>query len=314
MNSTLREEIDSLRDYISGFPEWFATSASGVAYQLRLEQLCAELEAEPLVELARSAHVPALELRMNGSRTEGGKISAAFLGGLLQEWQSLTWALAQAATGRPTTRGQIPREITEQSNFDVVAFAPGSFVARLVVTTLEQESMFAASLATQAVVELEALISVGSSHDKLTLTFTRLGGRVLSSYVRVLRMIEEWDSTLSVTFAEPEDGQVLRMSMSPAMAREILPALKYVSAQSVSAPIVVVGTLEAANLRSHTFEIDAGEDGTYSGRILSESVASGAVLGRLYEANLVELVSTDPMTRLTTNSWLLNSLTPLESA
>ena len=251
-------------------------------------------------------HCPACELRVNGGRTASGYIHAQFLGDLLQRWQALFAAIAQAAAGRPTTRGVIPSDILEQTALLVTAFAEGSFVTRLLAGPSNQlELPVAQSLALRAFDDFQRLSSASSNRHQISLLMHRMKGRVLSSYARLLQLVDTWDSTLTVSMADPLSTEVRHACMSPATARAILPILSEVGSPEESNRVAVIGILNAAHRRTGTFEVDLGDEGTISGRVVDSAALEGVVIGRRYELVLAEVITKDPITSNVESSWSL---------
>jgi hypothetical protein len=140
--TSIREEIGDLRQYLAGLPEPMRKGPYGKTYQRRLSMLLDQLAEHELAQTAASASSPALDLRVETQKSIAPhRIPVQFLGDLLQRWQALYWALGQAAAGKPTVRGLIPAEILRKTTLDVVAFAEGSFVTRLVLEDLDQPKL-----------------------------------------------------------------------------------------------------------------------------------------------------------------------------
>jgi hypothetical protein len=299
----IREEIGDLAAYVANLPGPLREGPYGSIYGVRLGALYDELSEAELMQTAIASRCPAIDLRVNGNRTAGGSIHAQFLGDLLQRWQALFSAVAQAATGKPTNRGVIPADILEQSALMVTAFAEGSFVTRLLAGPSRQiEIATGPTLALRAFDDFERLHAAGSNHHELSLQLHRMKGRVLSSYARLLQLVEAWDSTLTVRLADPEAGDVRRAGISPNEAREILPILREVGSPEESSRMAVVGLLNAAHKRTGTFEIDLGEEGTMSGRVSESANLDGVVIGRRYEFIVAEVMTTDPITGIVDTS------------
>lgn len=305
--TSIREEIGDLRNYLAGLPEPLRKSAYGKTYRHRLSMLLDHLAEHELAQVAVDTSSPALDLRVEMQKTiDPHRIPVQFLGDLLQRWQSLYCALGQAAAGKPTVRGLIPAEIIRKTTLDVVAFAEGSFVTRLVLDDVDQPTLLpVTSLGLLAFEHFEQLCQAGAQHHDLSVQLHRLKGRVLSSYAKLLGLLDEWDASLDLTLAEPSNPVLRRVRLDRERVRLILPALRQVGAPEEEREQLLLGVLNAANRRTGTFEVDLGEEGTVSGRVPNSDILDGKTIGSRYEFRLSEVVTKDPLTGSTDASWLL---------
>jgi len=302
--TSIRDEIADLRNYLAGLPDTLRTGPYAETYRRRLDMLFDQLAQQELTEAATAAGSPALDLRVS-TAAGGHRIPAQFLGDLLQHWQALFWALAQAAAGKPTIRGLIPAEILRETTLDVVAFAEGSFVTRMVLEGPEQTKLPGNGLGLAAFERFEKLCDAGAQHHDLSVLLHQLKGRVLSSYAKLLGLLDSWDASLHVTLAEPHVAELRRVQLQHERIHAILPMLGQVSTPEEQNEQSVLGFLNAANRRTGTFEIDLGEEGTVSGRVARGEILDGKTIGRRYEFKLSEVVTKDPLTGSTDASWVL---------
>lgn len=302
----IREEIGDLAAYLSNLPLSLRDSPYSQVYQQRLTALTDELAQVELARLAAEARCPAIDLRVNGGRSACGTIHAQFLGDLLQCWQAFFSAVAQAATGKPTSRGLIPAEVLDQTALMVTAFAQGSFVTRLLAGPTEQlEFATGPLLSIRAFDDFARLHAAGANHHEVSVELHRMKGRVLSSSARLLQLIDGWDSTLTISMADPNSGDIRRAAITPEYARNVLPILRQVGSPEEASRLAVVGLLNAAHRRTGSFEIDLGDEGTMSGRVADHDSLDGTVIGRRYEFILAEVITTDPITGNVETSWSL---------
>ena len=303
----IREEIGDLRNYLAGLPELMRKGVYAKTYRRRLAMLLDQLAEQELAQVAQNTSSPALDLRVHTHKAlDPHRIPVQFLGDLLQRWQALYWALGQAAAGKPTIRGLIPAEIIRKTTLDVVAFAEGSFVTRLVLEDVDHPKLLPeTSLGLLAFEQFEQLCQAGADHHDLSAQLHRLKGRVLSSYAKLLGLLDEWDASLHLTLADPSKTGLRHVQLDRERVRSILPALRQVGAPEEEREQLVLGVLNAANLRTGTFEIDLGEEGTVSGRVASGNILDGKTIGCRYEFRLSEVVTKDPLTGSTDASWLL---------
>lgn len=300
------EEIGDLAAYLRNLPPELRDSPYGAVYEQRLTVLRDELSQVQLAGLAAEARCPAMDLRVNGIRTATGLIHAQFLGDLLQRWQAFFSAVAQAATGKPTSRGLIPAEVIEQSALMVTAFAEGSFITRLLAAPTEQlEITNGPSLSVRAFDDFARLHAAGANHHEVSVELHRMKGRVHSSYARLLQLVEGWDSTLTISMADPDSVDIRRAAITPEYARNVLPILRQVGSPEEASRLAVVGLLNAAHRRTGSFEIDLGDEGTISGRVDRHDRLDGTVIGRRYEFVLAEVITADPITGNVETSWSL---------
>jgi hypothetical protein len=302
----IREEIAELATYLRNLPLSLRDSPYGLVYQQRLTALNDELAQVELARLAAEARCPAIDLRVNGVQTAYGTIHAQLLGDLLQRWQAFFSAVAQAATGRPTSRGLIPAEVLDQTALMVTTFADGSFVTRLLAGPTEQlEIATGPLLSLRAFDDFARLHAAGANHHEVSVELHRMKGRVLSSYARLLQLIDVWDSTLTISMADPTSVDIRRASITPEYARNVLPILRQVGSPEEASRLAVVGLLNAAHRRTGSFEIDLGDEGTISGRVVDHDSLEGTVIGWRYEFILAEVITTDPITGNVETSWSL---------
>jgi len=293
--TNLREEIADLTSYIGGLPEDLRRGAYIAPYRGRLQALLDELASAELLATAFTAHRPAMDLRVV-TRADEHRVPALFLGELLQGWQSLVSALGQAAAGRPTSRGLISSDVLRQTTLEVVAFAQGSFIARMVLEELEQTVMGSSDLGVAAFNEFEKLLAAGYDHHELTVLMQRLKGRVLSSYGHLLQLLSKNQTDLKVAFAEPSDTEIRQVFLPSFEAERVLDVLGTVGGTEEERLETVVGRLNAAHRRTRTFEIDLGDDGTITGRVAHDQLLDGLVIGNLYTFDIVQVTTRNPLT------------------
>jgi hypothetical protein len=308
----LRAEISDLRAYIGGLPEALRKGPYGEVYRLRLHELLDELSIVELVGTADTESRPAMDLRV--SAVDGThRLPAQLLSELLKGWQGLVWSLGQAVAGKPTTRGQIPQDVIRQTTLDVVAFAEGSFIARMVLEHPEQLNAPGVSddLGAAALREFETLWQTGTTHHELTVIMHRLKGRVLSSYEQFLQLLSKTNTDLRVTFAEPQAQAFRRVHLSRESVAAVLAVLTSVGKIEETRLETVVGVLNNAHRRSRNFELDLPERGCITGRIVEDQLLDGLVIGRIYECTLEQATTKNPLTDESETSYTLVSAKPL---
>ena len=190
----------------------------------------------------------------------------------------------------------------------VTAFAVGSFSTRLLAGQSEQQQLELETgpvLAIRAFNDFKKLHSAGANHHEVSVQLHRMKGRVLSSYARLLQLIDGWDSTLTISMADPDADCIRRAAITPEHARSVLPILRRVGSPEEASRLTVIGLLNAAHRRTGTFEIDLGEEGTMSGRVAEHDSLDGTVIGNRYEFILAEVITTDPITGNVETSWTL---------
>jgi len=255
-----------------------------------------ELRDLELQSLAERFKVPIMDVSLSGAPVRGGRITAEFYGTFLNNWQWLYSSLGQAATGRPTNRGIIPKEVAERTQLEVVATSPGSFVTRLSLNVASQTNLpQVKDLALQAFDELETLLASGAQRDRLQVVMLRLKGRVLSAYANMAELMHKNQVSLGVRLAQP--GAPIRSVGLPAsVAAAVVPLLDQI-AKVDTTPVSVIGVLNAANRRTGKFEIDLGDEGTISGEFdIRSGMVDGKTIGSRYRFDLTEVVSRDQMT------------------
>lgn len=305
----VRAEIADLKAYLSGLPDEYRTSPYGQTYGQRLEQLLGQLADLELARTAIRTNMPALDLSIRGLVIKDHRVPSALLGEFLQRWQGLFSALGQAALGKPTSRGLIQADILAGTTLDVLTFAEGSFLTRVVLQGPPQATIPTQHVGLLAFGEFEKLCSAGPRHHELSVQMHRLKGRVLSSYGRLLETLVQWDASFSVTLAEPTSSTLRRTSVPASVAREVLPMLGQVGSEARENPQSLVGLLNAANRRTGSFEIDLGEDGVLSGRVgAGANILDGVTIGQRYTFGLNEVITTDRLTGTLDATWLLESV------
>jgi len=303
----LEDELGDLRGYINALPRDLREGPYGAVYRTRLQTITELLQAEELAAYAEEVHSPALELAISQEReaSDWHRIPAQLLGDLLQIWQTLFSALGQAVAGKPTSRGLIPADILRETRLDVLGFAPGSFVTRLVLQESEQTVLpKTGQIGTLAFEQFERLWAAGADHHELSILLHQLKGRTLSAYTKLLELLSNNSASLLVRMAEPRRSDVRIVRLETGKVQEILPRLGDASIVEQTEQ-QIIGVLNAANRRTGTFEIDLGEEGTISGRVVLPAVLDGIVIGHRYVFKLSEVVTRDPLTSSHGASWSL---------
>ncbi len=303
----LRSEIADLRSYIDGLPEALRDGPYGAPNKARLDGLEGELATVELVATAQSTRLPVLDLRVRSEATRGHRLRASVVGNLLQSFQGLYSALGQAASGKPTTRGIIPNDVLEHT-LDVVAFAAGSFIARLALESPPQTTIPTSNLGLLAFDELERLVAAGDDHHELSGRFHALKGRVVSSYGKLLQLLVDDGADLDINLARPNEASVRHLEVKAESAAKALPVIKSVkepeAGDTISQPVI----LNAANRRTGTFEIDLGEDGILTGKVRQVQLLEGVTIGKRYVFTLVEQITTNPLTDEVESSWRMDDV------
>lgn len=302
-------ESGDLIAYLGGLPQAMRAAGMFVAYDHRLARLHSEAAAARLSEYAATASVPCVGLC--ASSPWNNKLPAALLGELLSTFQQLYDAPGQAAAGRPPRRGVIPREIPDETRLMVASFSPGSFAVHMCAEGGTQVNV--SPLGVRAFDALSALDEADARQDSLRPALDRFKGRVAGAYARFLDLSQRTNSDVEIHLAVPStDGVTTRSIYMPVeRARRIVPAIQ--QAASIQANVAEVhGILNAAHLRTCTFEIDLGEDGTLTGRADPSKVGllEGLTLGRHYRFSLLETVAEDLMTGEIETSYLLVTVEP----
>ena len=299
-----------LESYLAGLPDELREGPYGAVYRSRLELLRDELATAELLQTAQQAASSAMDFRISNQRTGDHRVPARLLGELLTRWQSLFSALAQAAAGKPTTRGSLPADIIARTALDVVAFAPGSFIARMVLEQDVQPDLVDDALGIRTFQEFEQLCS--ANRDEMGALMRRFKGRVLSAYIKLMELLHTSGTSLDVRLVEPRGTGVRRASLQADRVRTVLPWLAQLGEPEEENRLLLEGVLTAAHSRTGTFEIDLGEEGTLQGRVHDDSLLDGAIIGKRYRFEVFEVVTRDRLTGQFDTSFTLQTLHPLE--
>ncbi len=194
------------------------------------------------------------------------RVASQFIGNL----QRLVDALGQAAKGNPTSRGNIPVDILQETRLDVISTYPGSLGVRL--ETHAQDDVLGESLGRTAIGFLFELIEAGSDVGKLSAQLQVHRGRVAKSYEDLLGTIESSLPSASLRWAQGWQPNYRQVSITNQRAREIRIQVQEVE-RSIRETSTIIGTLVAGSLRTWRFEIEDEAGNRAAGRI-SEEAAS----------------------------------------
>ena len=299
----VREELHDLTEYLTTLPGELVASPAFDAYRARAAMLREELHYGLL-----AAEVPAgavIETRMTAEGAPNAcKLPASVLGGFLQRWQTLIDATGQAASGRPTKRGAIAREVLVETQMDVYAFAGGSFAVRMSFAPPEQSDLLfeRPSYGVRGFELLQELVGAGDDFDALALVAKKARVRVTSAFGKLLELLRIEHLTLVTAVRHPAGGRGFTLvRLEGARADAILAALGRVSNLQQEA-MTVTGVLTGANLRTGTFEVDAGDDGVIVGKVSKQraSLLRGCPLGQTYLFELEEILEQSLSNEVTT--------------
>jgi len=306
----VREELDDLKALVA-----FELRAAGVAepYSARLAMLRDELDAAFLVEMAAKSDDPLVQLRLSRGKDMLVGLPARLLGRALDIWQTLYDALGQAATNRITRAGPIPDEVIAQTRLVVEPFTTGSFVIQMRLPHGRQMQLVEEEdLGLKAFVLLEELLGAGEDKDALIRVLHQLKGRVVSAYACLLELCEAEAVDVSVKLARRDATEVSVARLPAYVARRVLTALRLATEASHES-LCIEGALNAANVRTGSFEVDLGEEGTLSGKEMNVgTLLRGLEIGRRYHFDLVQVVLQDRATGEYENKHLLSGVKSLD--
>ncbi len=314
---SLQEEISDLRSYLDGLPPDYRDGSYGSTYRSRLDSLLEELTDKQLLLAATVGRTPLMNIRLSGTLTDGQRIPAQVYGIFLQLWQWLYSALGQAATGRPTTRGAIPREILEQLQFDVLAHQPGSFITTLAAPPLPvtQQSLFGkvSPISVEAFRSVQEIVDAGEREQLLRAVMHLMKGRVLSAYASVLELLAKNEIDLAVGFAQPDGNTMGRIKLPASLGAAVLPLVRKIAAIEET-EIALDGILSGANRRTGTFELDLGDEGVVTGKFgAHQGFLDGALIGQRYTFRLLEIVTQNQTGAMDTEFQLVDKPTRPEA-
>lgn len=311
----VREEVEDLRTYLDGLPSELGDGPFAESYRQRLEVL--ELE----LYLADSRHdrdTTSLELDLRlQPPARGHRVRAGLLGLLVGVWQDLIDALGQAACGRATARGAIPHDLRKQTELDVVAFAPGSFVVRLLPCVQAGQMELSCTedepLVNRAFNAFVGLVEASDDEQELAKRLHALKGRVALHYGRLLDLVDQGDMGLQAVSRTPGDERYTVAALRPAAARARRAMLRTME-RSLSETIEFTGTLTGANVRTRRFELDIGDEGVVPGVVAAElsAMLHDVTIGRRYRVRVVEEATTQVTTGEVTSTYQLKSIDPVE--
>jgi len=298
----IREELADITAYLTNLPGDLATSPAFDAYRTRATMLREELHYALL-----DAEVPGgvvIETRLTSEDApSSSQLSASVLGGFLQRWQTLIDALGQAASGRPTKRGTIARDVLAETQMAVYAFARGSFAVRMSFAPSEQFDLLQRpSHGVRGYELLQELVGAGDDFDALALIAKKARVRATSAFGKLLELLRLERLSLISAARFPVAGRRFAfVRLDGAKADSVLEALGRVSSLQQET-MTVTGVLTGANLRTGTFEIDAGDDGVIVGKVAKQksSLLRGCPLGQVYAFELEEMLEQSLTDEVTT--------------
>jgi hypothetical protein len=312
--ASLQEEIADLRSLLDGLPQDVRGGPFGAVYERRLEHLQTLCREAELHDAADAAGTPAMNLRIWGDVARQHRVPAQLLSKLLDNWQTLCWELSMAptTTGKPPLSKKLRKQVKRESMLEVEAHTPGSFVARMVVAPTQQTSTAGTEDRVAGAFARFQKLCGSPGYGDLSEQFHVLRGRVLVEYMKLLRLLDQWDASLDISLAEPNSEHLSTVQLDLPRVRVLLPLLNRVSASTVSEDRYVNGILIAADRANGQFKVEVDLK-SISGKAQPVSVLQGTRIGATYELHLSKVVSTDPLTGAEGEAWTLHSMTIVDS-
>jgi len=313
-SDTVEQEINDLQNLISGIPPEASDAPFLAPYRERLHSLREELFLAQIIEDQERTSTQ-IHVRLEGA-ANAHTAGASMIGSLLTTWQDLIDSLGQAVLGKATTRGIIPLEIRKQTNLDLEAFAPGSFVIRLIPhqTDEEQLEVFHENkpLISLAFAEFLALTNSVSSPENLSSTLKRVKGRVAQHFGKLLEIVRASNTVMIATISEPGKSELQHARVTTETA--VNWSNSYKEAEALTRDIYEFeGRLTGANLRTGKFELDLGEEGVVAGEVEKgkELLLHETQIGSRYRAEVAEICVANNATESQSITYVLLNLEPM---
>jgi hypothetical protein len=313
-SGTVEQEIKDLHGLITGIPPEASNALFLNPYRDRLESLREELFFAKIIE-DRERKTTQIHVRLETPENTH-TASASIIGSLLNTWQDLIDSLGQAVLGKATTRGIIPLEIRKQTRLDLEAFAPGSFVIRLIPHKANTEQLEAfqetESLISKAFAEFLALTNSVSSPESLSSNLKRVKGRVAQHYGKLLELVRTSNTVLSAALSEPGNSVLQQARVTTKTAADWNNSYKEAEALTRET-FEFTGRLTGANLRTGKFELDLGEEGVIAGEVEKgkELLLHDTQIGSRYHAEVAEIGVTNHATDSYSTTYVLLNLEPI---
>ena len=311
---TVEQEIKDLDSLMSDIPAEASNAPFLAPYKKRLEFLREELFFAQIVEEKEKATIQ-IHVRLE-TAGNAHTASASMIGSLLNAWQDLIDSLGQAVLGKATTRGIIPLEIRKQTSLDLEAFAPGSFVIRLIPHQAIEEQLDAfhdsESLISQAFTEFLALTDSVSAPERLSDNLKRVKGRVAQHYGKLLEIVRASNTNITAVISEPGKSELRQTRVTTKTAADW--SNSYKEAEALTRDIYeFTGRLTGANLRTGKFELDLGEEGVVAGEVEKgkELLLHDTQIGSRYRAEVAEICVANHATESQSSTYVLLNLEPM---
>jgi hypothetical protein len=225
------------------------------------------------------------------------------LGKLLSDLQDALDALGQFEDGKTNPVGKISKEITDQTNLDVVGFFKGSFGIRLAATppNAQQLNLLEVPLAEKVIDDFIRLLNSSKNVEELRGLMGIFQQRAASRYRRFLLSLTDAEADLRLEWGSPNPGKGGSANLS---CFDAWRAIEICDEVETAAPeeLNIIGYLIAVNSEQKTFRIRDRHDGTvYFGKVSDEVFDSGVdlVVGKppkLCKALILQTLEEKPAT------------------
>ena len=202
------------------------------------------------------AHI--LDVRIEApTLDETGRVSARIVGQFLGNLQRLIDALGQAKSGSPTSIGNIPKSLIEQTRLDPVSTYTGSFGIRL--ETNQEDDLLNESLVGDSLAGLFDLLDVGYQSSELNSQLTSLKARVAKNYKDLLSTVETSLSAASLTWSQSRTMRLRQAQITRESARNTIAQIE-ASSDAIKENLSLDVKFVAGNIRNLRFEVETLEN------------------------------------------------------
>lgn len=269
--------------------EWFPKAG----FRLNVATATLPAPAHDVQSLAEQTRRDVLRLAVELSDQRRTTAPAGLVGSILEAVQQVIYAVGQARTGTPTSRGVLPASIRGDMQLDLAAAYSGSFEVEL--QGAKSADLFGNSELSEAIEAFTALLAATEDQDELVRVLGELRGRSLSKYRAFLSRVGGTVHSVKVSWGSPSRDSALVRSISGEQASKAGGWLAG-RTEDEEDTYEIVGRLVGFNERTKTYELwEVTEGQKFSGRVADDAMESvdAAVIGSQYVATIHEKTALD---------------------
>lgn len=292
-----KREIEKLEDSKISLPGLKEAMLSQL--NERLNDLAIEME-----QLEKYSFKETLSLRIHGNDVERGKISSRLLINILHGFQSSIDSIAESIISASPSKGRIKESTLKTTDFQVVAFSPGSFE---VVLEKETPDTLAETVTSIALSDVFSVIECGNNTDLLSEYVAPFGLKFAKHYKELLSELKSNSVDLEMNWID-HNAELQKYNIEHRNAVEIIDYLNTIS-DILEERVFLTGKLTMINIRSNRFEFESEERGLIKGRSRIEILMRAKqTIGNEIAAQFIKSDNYSSTGALSKTTWFLDSI------